>query len=572
MVIKIPGANVPRRWITTEDFSLYKSAFQLLTIPENQVIPNFEHQPVKLQPDATILPLHRILNNFISNHVIFTTADIHERYPIDTEELTSFLEQVAASDQLLKIPATADMDEDRWGKPELLERARRVTLRLQHQQIKPCDPSDFQNYLFKWHHIAEESRLTRYDDFLELMEQYQGLFLPAEIWETQVIRKRMTVYNQQWLDELILSGELIWYGDAAGSGDRGNLAFSFKEDLPLFYRYNNKQNDADSAEAIHTIRRILKNRGASFLNDVVMETGLSSSICQTALWEMIWRGEVTNDSFAVIRSGKPAPITTDLQRSSLHSRKGRMDSYRYRSRMRLTGGGRWSLLPDAAEAYSDSETVEKISRQMLRRHGLLSRELYDQKLSVIPWDRLYDSLVKMEWRGEIKRGYFVSSLSGVQFATPETAAALTSSGQENTAGSRHAHASGEHYTLLNTCDPANMYGAASPFPLLHPRHLEWRLLRHPHNFLIYLNGSPIISIEAKGSRLTPLRDLAPDQLAKALSLLPRLLDEQTGWNIIRSLKVELWDQQPIRNTAVVSILKELGFRNEFKMMILEKSM
>lgn len=572
VLIDIPHTSESRRWITTEDLPLYRSVFPGLTLENDTKFPLSKADAA----DETATyerSLHHIIDNYIENHVLFSASAICERYPIDTHNLMSYLERLASSDQLLKFSPTEDYAEIRWGRPELLERTRRVTLKQQRQRIQPCIANEFQSFLFKWHHVSEPSGLLGFDEFADLVDQYQGLFLPAEIWEAQVFGKRIAGYSRQWLDELTHNGELIWYGETAGGGDWGNLAFSFKENLNLLYHRSEQIHySAHLIEVTAAIRRSLEKRGASFLNDIVADTESSLSQCQAALWEMIWHSEVTNDSFQVIRNGKPVSAAIDPHRSSHYTRKGRMASYRRPSHaMRISGGGRWSLLPGAAETNPGEESTEKYCRHLLRRHGLLCRELYDAKTNAIPWSALYDSLIKMEWRGEIERGYFVSSLSGIQFALPEAASALLSLQQAKASQRHDGPRDEEHYTILNTCDPANMFGAASPFPLSHPVYSEWRLLRHPNNYLIYLNGSPIIAVEAKGSRLTPLRDLSQEQLFKVLSLLPKLLEDPSGWQTMRRLKIEMWDQHPIRNSEAVSILKELGFRDEFKAMILEKT-
>ena len=103
-------------------------------------------------------------------------------------------------------------------------------------------------------------------------------------------------------------------------------------------------------------------------------------------------------------------------------------------------------------------------------------------------------------------------------------------------------------------------------------HPEWRLLRHPNNYLILQNGLPILAIENKGTRLTPLRDLSAEEKIDALKLLPKLLDDPGGWRRIRSIKVEYWDDQPVRNSEIDGYLKELGFRDEFKAFVLERKL
>ena len=573
MKIELPGTLKSTRWILTENFQLYKAAFPHISISnEIKIKSDLIHPEINYDD-----PVLHILKSYIQNNAMFNTTQLMQRYPVNENTLLTYLKKLNESGQLLKISSkSSDPDleyETHWGKPELIERVRRVTLKLQRQTIQPCDSHDFQNFLFNWHHVSHDNQLSHYEDFIDMLEQYQGLALPAEIWETHVFQSRFNGYQSEWLDELCRNGDLIWSGETAGSGDYGNLSFTFRENLNVFLSEIDSSRASNDLEiTIEKIQHILDIQGACFLNDIVMETELPISMVKATLWEMIWQGIVTNDSFGVIRAGKPVALTNESLKSRGFRRSARGRKMSVRSAMmRGSDSGRWSLLPGKSDQILDENIVEKLCRQLLRRHGVVCRELYEMDSITIPWAHVYNMLIKLEWRGEIKRGYFVRALSGIQFALPEAAENLMKYQQSKSFLTLDNQDNEDKYVLLNTCDPANLYGAASPFSLLHPVHLEWRLLRHPNNFIIFDDGTPAIAVEAKGSRLIPLRDLTDDQLYKGLSLLSKLMDNTGAWKGIRSIKVETWDQQPVRNTRIVPILKKLGYRDEFKVMILEKS-
>jgi ATP-dependent Lhr-like helicase len=288
---------------------------------------------------------------------------------------------------------------------------------------------------------------------------------------------------------------------------------------------------------------------------------LPPSLVSSSLWELIWRGEVNNDTLAAVRAGKPAQPAerADDPGRDQASRKRYGRTHRYRP---VAGSGRWALLPgrDAA-AIGSSAMLEALARQILLRYGMVSREIFQLENRPVPWHSLYEKLVQLEWRGEIRRGYFVRGFSGMQFALPEAADLLRSDGRWESNG---------RMALINTCDPANLYGAASPLPVLHPFFPDWRLLRHPNNFLVLQNGVPILAIEARGERLTPLRDLSHEEKQGAISLLPEILFDPGNWRRIRGIRVEEWNGAPVRKSEIAGYLKEAGFRDEFKMMILER--
>jgi ATP-dependent Lhr-like helicase len=228
----------------------------------------------------------------------------------------------------------------------------------------------------------------------------------------------------------------------------------------------------------------------------------------------------------------------------------------------IDGAGRWSLLPEPIQTEPDVEegSLEVLARQLLCRYGMLCRELYALAGRDLPWRLLYQTLVRLEWRGEVRRGFFVKGFSGGQFALPRAADQLTSYSREGPRNPSHPP------ILINACDPANLYGAASPLPVLHPVDAQWRFLRHPGNYLVLEGGMPVLAIEGRGSRLTPLRELSGNEKRETLGLLPQLLEGARGLRRIRALKVEYWDGQTVRSSEIVPYLKSLGFRDEYKAM------
>ncbi|HEX9975010.1 MAG TPA: hypothetical protein VGD14_23345, partial [bacterium] len=455
-----------------------------------------------------------------------------------------------------------------YASAEIVERIRRVTLRQQRARIQACDIGQFVEFLLHWQNCTEETKLSGIDGIIAVVEKLQGLSLSAEMWESEIFARRIHDYHPNMMDELCRQGEIVWYGIPTGSGSTENLAFSFREDFPFFRKFAAPRFPDQHQEIFTAARNAIHKIGACFISDLSLETGLPPSVCAAALWEMIWLGEVTNDTFAVIRAGKPSFSLHDRSdattRETIHRRYGR--THRFRP---VPGSGRWSLLPVAKdENIAQPGIIEILARQLLLRYGMICREIYELESWQIPWREIYETLVRLEWRGEIRRGYFVKGFSGMQFALPQAADELMAFHQ--TAPGYSIGQNSDQMILINSCDPANFYGAASPLPVLHPMNSEWRLLRHPNNYLILKRGIPILAIEAKGARLTPLHDLSNDELRDALNLLPRLLHDPAGWRRIRSIKVELWNGQAVRNSEVADYLKEIGFRDEFKVMVLER--
>jgi len=583
--IFIPDVEEPWRWIDAEEYPLYRDAFS----DPSAGTDSFEgYQTVSIGtgdkktscPVRDLLPgallgvktdrdqaQRIILERFLRSHAMTTVADIRKRYPFDEGFIRGVLQELEADGAVMQIRGVMDEGPTRWAFRETIERIRRLTMAQQRRQVEPCGASDYVDFLLRWQHRHPETKVSGQEGLLTVLGQLQGLPLSAEIIDGEVLARRVEGYRPAWLDELCGRGDLVWYGSPSGSGEWGNISFAYREILPHFrLGVGETKGQQSDYETIRTIRDALNRKGASFLTDLVVETGLSPSECAAALWDMIWSGEVTNDSFVVIRSGRPArradrdyPWKGTLRgrpERGLRSQMGHLRGYRA-----IDGAGRWSLVPEPiqTEAALDMESLEVLVRQLLARYGMVCRELYALEGMKLPWRLLYQTLVRLEWRGEVRRGLFVKSFSGGQFALPQAADQLRDY-SKGLKGPSH------RMILINACDPANLYGAAAPLPLLHPVEPQWHFLRHPGNYLVLQKGMPVLAVEGRGNRLTPLRDLSEAERKEALSLLPQLLEDPGGLRRIRAVKVEYWDGQPVRNSEVAPCLKSLGFRDELRAM------
>jgi ATP-dependent helicase Lhr and Lhr-like helicase len=561
--IHLPKIKDGERWIATEDFPLFRDAFSL------NITDRVREQELLSEKFETQDAQEKILQRYIRNHSLVTEQQICSRYPFEKSFIRQYLEQKQKTDGLVKIPAKKQTEETRWAYRETVERIRRISLKQQRQQIQACDTGQFANFLLNWQHRTEESRLFGVDGLLNILEQFQGLALPAKIWENEIFAHRLKDYSPAWLDELCQSGEIIWNGSAPASKSGLHISFLFRENFVILqYSRTSKSESKSENDHVSIIRNTLQQKGACFVTELAIESGLSPSICANVLWKLIELGEVSNDKFSVIRTGKKniASQKVPLQAEKFRGRS-KIERYRQHKHLRPgTGLGRWFLIPtnNSSDGYN-SKNLEFVTRILLRRYGLVCRELYEMENLNIPWRLIYETLIRLEWRGEIRRGYFVKGLSGVQFAQPAAAEELMSF---QTKPEKINPV--ENMILINSCDPANLYGAASPLPLLHSVHHDWRFYRHPNNYLILKSGMPVLAIEANGKRLIPMRDLNNEEKKTAMRLLPQLFESQGGWRNIRSIKVELWNNEPVRNSEIADYLKEIGFRDEFKMMILER--
>ncbi len=527
--VSIPRVREPRRWILTEDFPLYRDGFGARVRgnqPQNLNLVGGEFPPAVAQ--------RMILDRILRSHAFIDLEWLLDRYPFERDCLSEILQERERDGHLLKFSWG---DQVKWAPPDRVEQVRRLTLVHSHREVKPSPVHRYVDFLLKWQHRHPHARLSGKEGLISLLGQLGGLPLPAEIWEKEVFAQRVKGYQSSWLDELSSQGVLAWWGSPGGAGEWGRVCFALREDFPHFRGAVGCARAKPQDEVAESLIGVLSKRGATFLTDLSLESGFPPSTLRRALWELIWQGEVTNDSFVVVRGGRPS--IRPLRQG--YGRRGRYRPF----------GGRWILLPKP----TFPPDLELLARQLLKRYGVVFRELYELEGWVIPWRELYQIFSRLEWRGEVHRGYFVRGFSGAQFALPRAAAELKGDNSEDNPP-----------LLINSCDPANLYGAASPLPLLHPANPRQKFLRTPSNYLILQDGFPLLTIE--GSKLTSWQELTTDQKREVLGLLPQLLEDAGGLKRLRSLKVEYWNGQPVRRSEIFPLLKELGFRDEYKAMVL----
>jgi ATP-dependent Lhr-like helicase len=262
---------------------------------------------------------------------------------------------------------------------------------------------------------------------------------------------------------------------------------------------------------------------------------------------------VTNDQFDVVRQG---PGRTDA--NVTNGTPQRRLSLRRRATERPEG--RWALVP-WAQVDDESLALGQVER-LLRRYGIVCRELALLDPWMVSWRSLYDVLSRLELTGEVRRGYFVEGLSGAQFALPLAACKL----QDLEALSRPD----QPLVLVHSQDPANLYGTGAPFdvPLLEGGKRPF--IRRSGNWLILRGGRPVLLIEQQGRKLTALDSASRPEMREAVGLIPTILQKDQGIKSRNRLIVEEWNDQPVMNTEGQELLEAAGFVRDYQGMALYK--
>jgi ATP-dependent Lhr-like helicase len=405
-----------------------------------------------------------------------TVADLSHATCLGGSDVLRALARLETEGFALQGHFTATGSPDEYCARRVLARIHTYTRERKRREIEPVTPRDFMRFLLRWQHVAPGSKLEGRFGVLPVVEQLQGFELAAGAWES-ILAARVEGYRTEWLDETCLSGAVAWGRLSIRSTDpdavprRGGLTPSratpitlvVRDDLPwlLTAARGDRQPAQPGPGRTRDVLDALAERGALFQPDIATLTGRLPAEVEEALWDGVARGLVTADGFRAIRSL--------LGRRAASAARGRR--LRRAGRGLATGSaGRWSLLPAATAAEDPDELAEAVAEQLVARWGVVLRDLMTRENIAVSWRDLLWAMRRMEARGTLRGGRFVSGFSGEQFALPEAVDALRSV--------RKLKPSGERVTV-SAADPLNLAGIVLPGP---------RVPALPTNSVTYIDG------------------------------------------------------------------------------------
>jgi ATP-dependent Lhr-like helicase len=398
-----------------------------------------------------------------------------------TASRTIVSESQASGPQVSEPQVSPQEQETEWCERRLLARIHRLTVGMLRKQIEPVTAAAFMRWLLRWQHVAPGAQAAGERGTLEVLQQLQGFEIPANAWERQVLARRVVDYDPKWLDQLCMTGAVGWGRlsphpatlDSGGNSPDDSatprqrrviptsvapITFFVREEADwMGLRPHPHPLSAKSAETrvghpqtensleargLSNVAQIgfefLKQRGASFFADIVRGTGKLKAEIETALWELVAAGLVTADGFDNLRA-----LIDPKRRAGQGS--GKIARPRH-------SAGRWALL-HADTAAEHPRAVEAACWMLLRRYGIVVRDLLARESNLPPWRELLMGFRRLEDRGEIRGGRFVDGFLGEQFALPVAV--------ESVRAMRNLPLSGETITL-SAADPLNLVGILVP--------------------------------------------------------------------------------------------------------------
>jgi ATP-dependent Lhr-like helicase len=561
-------------------------------------------------PDA----LRVLVARFARTHGPFASEKLHARYRLDAGAVLRELERAG---ELVRGELRPGGSEREWCDVEVLRRLRRASLAALRKEIEPADSRALARFLPSWQGVDRHGAggmtgsSAGIDRLREVLVPLQGLALPVQIWERDVLPRRIGAYSPAWLDSLCASGELVWVGAGSIGRSSGRVALYFREDAPLLGPPSAPRSGAGSTSAtsarehdrpeVGQLRERLA-QGPCFFTDLLAELDVVAQSLTEALWDLVWAGEATNDAWAPLRAphltlarGARATGAQDAWagRAGAYPRRSMIGRSRFGVRRRGAQAqvqGRWSLTdglfaeptdrrpstsmssssssspsssqrPPSARSHSSSpgpgspsvplpsnERRRALAELLLERYGIVTREQVLAEGIRGGFALLYDAFSKLETLGVCRRGYFIEGMGGAQFALPGAVERLRAARTSPAAGASERGVA----LVIAAADPAQPYGAALPWPKREGH--DRRPARVAGAYVVMVADLPALYVERGGRGLVSLADAPLDEALHALA-------EAVRAGRVGKLALERIDGEPAIASPLAQELIDLGFHS-----------
>jgi ATP-dependent Lhr-like helicase len=491
-----------------------------------------------LQPVAD--PAGDLVLRFARTHGPFTPQDVARRYGIGVAVVTGALERFVERGRLIEGEFRPGGTQREWCDAEVLRIVRRRSLAKLRHEVEPVETPAYARLIGSWQGVTKKR--NGLEALLDTIETLQGYPLAASIFESEILAARLGEYRPSDLDMLSAAGEIVWAGlEPLGEHD-GRVALYLTDHLPLLH--------SAPETPPSPIVDYLRMHGASFFAQIHASVGGFANELIDQLWDLVWRGVLTNDTFHALRAftrGKASARRVATPRGSFRSRR----------EAPLTTQGRWSLVeslmqvrgassggaPRDSRPSTQTERANAVARQLLSRYGVVVREAAAVESIAGGFSAVYPILKAMEEAGRTRRGYFVAGLGATQFATAGALDLLRSFRDEPDK---------PEVVMLAATDPANPYGALVNWPESGPQ-------RAVGASVILVNGALAAYVGRGEKQLSvylpedePLRGTVARAIAATLASLVR----EGGRRAILITEV---NAAPVSKSAIAPYLAEAGF-------------
>ncbi len=412
-----------------------------------------------------------------------TIGQLAAELALEESQVEASLHALEGEGTVLRGRFTPDFEPDsspplEWCHRRILARIHRETVAGLRREIEPVGVDVFIRFLSEYHGLARDSRRAGSNGLFEVIGQLQGFDIPAVAWERDILPQRVDGYRPEWLDELCLTGEVTWgrlYPPKKNPNKSRPMSsmtksipvgLMLREDAAWLGTMRNGVLDEPLTSPAEHVLEVLTQKGAMFAADLAQAIQMLPAQLPDVLGELVARGRVTADGFSGLRQL--------IQGAAIPSRRAtRQRIVRQRQSQSVGRWSVWNISDASASSPSSSELAEQWAWQLLRRWGVVFRDLLMREPGAPRWFELLQIYRRLEARGELRGGRFITGVSGEQFALGETVRNLRQlRDQEST----------EEYLVLSAADPLNLVGVLTPHARV-PAMASYRVL--------YLNGIPL---------------------------------------------------------------------------------
>jgi len=455
-------------------------------------------------------PLEDLVGRYARTHGPFVAVDVARRFGAPVERVAGALAALEGEERVVIGEFRPEGVSREFCEVDVLRQLRRRSLAALRREVEPVEQQAFARFLPAWHNIPADRRGA--EALVESLGMLSGAALVASTIEADVLPARVRAFRPTMLDELLTAGELVWIGAGAVGARDGRIRLCFVDQLALLSP-GWELRDRPEGVLHGALRQLLAERGASFWSQLRgAAPGSQDPEILAALWDLVWSGEVTNDSLAPLRAvlgGAKVASKSSTSRRTSRPRPGRLNRIGPPA-----GQGRWSLVaPLLAPAAHPTEASHAQALQMVERYGVVTREAVLAEGIAGGFTSVYGVLKVLEERGQVRRGYFVDGLGAAQFAVPGAVDRLRAA-RETPDPLLHPEDVPDPIVLATT-DPAQPYGGALNWP-----DTPGRPARNVSSLTVLRAGEPLVWFDKRGHHLVTFPNALIDtSWTQALQLL-----------------------------------------------------
>ncbi len=490
--------------------------------------------------DSVDDPIGDLAIRFARTHGPFITEQFAERYAVSAARAHEVLDRLANAGSIIRGEFRPDGTTREWVDDAVLRQLRRRSLAAMRAEIAPVEAHALGRFLPNWQGVGVKRRGP--DGLAEVIGVLQGAALPASVLERSILPARMAEYRPSDLDALSTSGEVVWIGAGAIGANDGRIRLAFRDQVSLLVTANPEP----PADPVHELLRARLDRGgASFWHELVASANegdlhFTDGEVLTALWDLVWAGELTNDSLAPVRAFVGRKTRAGSRQARRRPRVGQV-----RASGPPQAAGRWSLVSQllAPEPTSTRRATAQ-ALQLVERYGVLTREAALGEGITGGFAGVYPVLKALEERGDLRRGYFVEGLGAAQFALPGAVDRIRSSTSDF---------DDADVVVLAATDPAQPYGASLRWP-----ESNGRPARVAGAHVVLVDGHPAVFVE-RGAK-----SLVSFPMASDSDVWVDALKELVRSKLLRTLEIAKIDGAPHSESPLSSTLTSHGFVKAYK--------